>query len=123
MSSYSNNVLQHFFQPHGVGLLAAENAILQACVSSTATGTLQLQIQVGADEKISQARFKAHGCPATIACGSWLTLWLTGKFLGEAEKLTSGQIVDALELTSEKIHCAMMAEDAVKAVVAQYRNK
>ena len=122
---YSDEIMQHFENPHNVGrfpehLSDVGTAMVEAPVSGD---VLKLQIKVSKQGLIEEAKFKAQGGVPIIALGSWLTQWLKGKRLAEAEDIHNMQIAEALALPPVKVHCAVLAEQAVKAVVADYASK
>ena len=84
---------------------------------------MKLQIQVGADGRIEDAKFKTYGCGSAIASSSLVTEWVKGKTLDEATSIRNTQIAEELALPPVKIHCSILAEDAIKAAVADYRKK
>jgi nitrogen fixation NifU-like protein len=84
---------------------------------------MKLQIRVGADGRIEDAKFKTYGCGSAIASSSLVTEWVKGKTLDEAVSIRNTQIAEELALPPVKIHCSILAEDAIKAAVADYRNK
>ena len=123
--SYHANVLDHYKNPRNVGSLdrKARN-VGTGLVGAPACGdVMKLQIQVDNDGKIVDARFKTFGCGSAIASSSLVTEYLLGKRLNEAEKITNKDIAKELRLPPVKLHCSMLAEDAVKAAVADYKKK
>lgn len=124
MFYYSKTVLEYFQQPQNVGELdEADIQVGTGICGSRAQGyCLKLQIQV-IDEVIIAAKFKAYGCVSTIAVGSFLTEWLTQKNLREAVELLHQDIVKRMDLDSKKIHCALLAEDALKAAISNLKEK
>jgi len=122
---YSDEIMQHFENPHNVGgfpenLSDVGTAMVETSISGD---VLKLQIKVSKQGLIEEAKFKAHGGVPIIALGSWLTQWLNGKHLAEAEDIHNTQIAEALALPPVKVHCAVLAEQAVKAAIADYVSK
>ncbi len=123
--AYSNKVLDHYENPRNVGVLDknAEN-VGTGMVGAPACGdVMRLQIQVGADGVIQDARFKTYGCGSAIASSSLVTEWLKGKTLDQAQSIKNADIAEELALPPVKIHCSVLAEDAIKAAIDDYRNK
>lgn len=123
--NYSAEVLAHYHHPSNVGSLDAQALdVGTGQVGTQAEGAvLRLQVQVDPDGIIRAARFKAYGCGATIAAGSLATQRLQGGTLDDALALDAGAFAQALSLPPVKMYCAMLAEDAIKAAVQDYRNK
>jgi len=124
--AYSASTLDHYERPRNVGSFGDNEAgVGSALVSAPAGGdVLRLQIRVDARTGVlEEARFKTHGCVAAFAASSLRTEWIRGKTLEQAASLKSSQIVQALALPPEKIYCAMLAEDAIKAAVEDYLGK
>lgn len=122
---YSEVLMDHFENPRHAGCFdgPAEN-IGSGMVGSRETGgVLRLQIRVDDDGTIVDSRFQAYGPPALIAAGSWLANAVQGASLQESERLTQQSIVQALELPAVRIHCALLAEDALRAAIQDFRNK
>ncbi len=111
---FNASVAQHFWHPLNVGVLAQNDAnIRSVTIGQEDLGqVLRLQIQL-LDGVIAATRFQAYGCPATIATGSWLSEQLKGLSLEQAKNISSQDIVQALELSSDKMHCAFLALDAI----------
>jgi nitrogen fixation protein NifU and related proteins len=123
--AYSDKVIEHYENPRNVGTLdqAADN-VGTGLVGAPACGdVMRLQIQVGDDGVIQDARFKTFGCGSAIASSSLATEWIKGKSLAEAEKISNSQIVEELNLPPVKIHCSVLAEDAIKSAIEDYRKK
>ena len=123
--SYSDKVLEHYERPNNVGSLdAGSNNVGTGLVGAPECGdVMKLQIKVGEDGKIEDAKFKTFGCGSAIAASSLATNWITGKSISEAEKLSNVEIVEELSLPPVKIHCSVLAEDAIKAAINDYKAK
>ena len=123
--AYSDKVLDHYENPRNVGSFAkGEEAVGTGMVGAPACGdVMKLQIKVGADGRIEDARFKTYGCGSAIASSSLVTEWVKGKTLDQATEIKNTQIAHELSLPPVKIHCSILAEDAIKAAVADYRKK
>jgi nitrogen fixation NifU-like protein len=122
--AYSGQVLDHYENPRNVGKLDKNDSrVGTGLVGAPACGdVLQLQIQV--DEGIiTDAKFKTYGCGSAIASSSLVTTWLKGKSIDEAASIQNTQIAEELALPPVKIHCSILAEDAIKAALADYKNK
>ena len=122
--AYSEQVLNHYENPRNVGKLDKNDPqVGTGLVGAPACGdVLQLQIQVE-DEVIIDAKFKTYGCGSAIASSSLITTWLKGKSLDEAAAIQNSHIAEELSLPPVKIHCSILAEDAIKAALADYRAK
>ena len=122
---YSDKVLDHYSNPRNVGSFAKdEEGVGTGMVGAPACGdVMKLQIKVGADGTIEDARFKTYGCGSAIASSSLVTEWVKGKTLDQAVSIKNTQIAQELALPPVKIHCSILAEDAIKAAVADYRKK
>lgn len=122
--AYSEQVLDHYENPRNVGKLDPEDPrVGTGLVGAPACGdVLKLQIQVE-DNIITDAKFKTYGCGSAIASSSLVTTWLKGKNLDEAEAITNTAIAEELALPPVKIHCSILAEDAIKAALADYKAK
>lgn len=122
---YSGKVIDHFENPRNAGSFAKDDAgVATGMVGAPARGeVMKLQIRVDAQGTIAEARFKAYGSAAAIACASLATDWVKGKTLAEAEAIRNAAIAEELALPPVKIHCAILAEDAIKAAVAAYRRQ
>ena len=123
--AYSKQVLDHYNNPRNVGVLdAASKKVGTGMVGAPACGdVMKLQIKVNDDGIIEDARFKTYGCGSAIASSSLLTEWGKGKTLDEASHIKYTEIVDELELPPVKIHCSVLAEDAIKAAINDLRRK
>jgi len=123
--AYSEKVLDHYENPRNVGVLdAASKKVGTGMVGAPACGdVMKLQIKVNDDGIIEDARFKTYGCGSAIASSSLLTEWVKGKTLEEASQIKNTEIVDELELPPVKIHCSVLAEDAIKAAITNLRSK
>lgn len=122
--AYSGQVLDHYENPRNVGKMDKDDPrVGTGLVGAPACGdVLQLQIQVE-DEVITDAKFKTYGCGSAIASSSLVTTWLKGKSLSEAAEIKNTHIAEELALPPVKIHCSILAEDAIKAALADYKNK
>jgi len=123
--SYSEKVIDPYENPRNVGKLdKADVHVGTGMVGAPACGdVMQLQIQVDDDGIIRDARFKTYGCGSAIASSSLVTEWVKGKSLDEAAGIKNTQIAEELALPPVKIHCSVLAEDAIKAAIADYRKK
>ncbi len=123
--SYSNKVIDHYEKPRNVGALdKSDPQVGTGMVGAPACGdVMKLQIKVGLDGKIEDAKFKTYGCGSAIASSSLVTEWLKGRTLDEAATIKNSEIAEELELPPVKIHCSVLAEDAIKAAIADYKNK
>ena len=123
--AYSDKVLDHYENPRNVGKLDAEDAnVGTGLVGAPACGdVMRLQIKVNAEGIIEDAKFKTYGCGSAIASSSLLTEWVKGKSLDDAEQIRNTQIAEELALPPVKIHCSVLAEDAIKAAVKDLRDK
>ena len=123
--AYSDKVLDHYENPRNVGSFdKADDHIGTGMVGAPACGdVMKLQIKVGADGRIEDARFKTYGCGSAIASSSLVTEWVKGKTLDEAATIKNTQIAQELSLPPVKIHCSILAEDAIKAAVEDYKKK
>ena len=122
--AYSGQVLDHYENPRNVGKLdKTDPNVGTGLVGAPACGdVLQLQIKVE-DDVITDAKFKTYGCGSAIASSSLVTTWLKGKTLGEAASIKNTEIAESLALPPVKIHCSILAEDAIKAALADYKQK
>lgn len=123
--AYSDKVIDHYENPRNVGNLdkTAKN-VGTGMVGAPACGdVMRLQIQVGEDGIIEDAKFKTYGCGSAIASSSAVTEWLKGKTLGEAAAIKNKDIAEELALPPVKVHCSVLAEDAIKAAIADYQAK
>src|SRR5271168_2043637 len=123
--AYSDKVLDHYENPRNVGSFAKDDdAVGTGLVGAPACGdVMKLQIRVGADGRIADARFKTFGCGSAIASSSLATEWLKGKTVDEAETIKNSMIAEELHLPPVKIHCSVLAEDAIKSAIADFRAK
>jgi nitrogen fixation NifU-like protein len=123
--AYSEKVLDHYEHPRNVGKLDKNDAdVGTGMVGAPACGdVMQLQIRVSDDGIIQDARFKTYGCGSAIASSSLVTEWVKGKTLDQAMDIRNTHIAEELALPPVKIHCSVLAEDAIKAAVADYRKK
>lgn len=123
--AYSDKVLDHYENPRNVGSLdKADPSVGTGMVGAPACGdVMKLQIKVNAAGVIEEARFKTYGCGSAIASSSLLTEWVKGKTLEEALRIKNTDIAAELALPPVKVHCSVLAEDAIKAAVADYRDK
>ena len=123
--AYSKQVLDHYNNPRNVGVLdAASKKVGTGMVGAPSCGdVMKLQIKVNDNGIIEDARFKTYGCGSAIASSSLLTEWVKGKTLDEASHIKNTEIVDELELPPVKIHCSVLAEDAIKAAITNLRSK
>jgi nitrogen fixation NifU-like protein len=123
--AYSKQVLDHYENPRNVGVLDKDDRnVGTGMVGAPACGdVMRLQIKVNDDDVIEDARFKTYGCGSAIASSSLLTEWVKGKTLSEASKIKNTEIVEELKLPPVKIHCSVLAEDAIKSAVQDLRDK
>jgi nitrogen fixation protein NifU and related proteins len=123
--AYSQKVVDHYENPRNVGSFDREDrAVGTGMVGAPACGdVMKLQIRVSEDGIIEDARFKTYGCGSAIASSSLVTEWVKGKTLDQAMQIRNSQIADELALPPVKIHCSILAEDAIKAAIEDYRNK
>lgn len=123
--AYSDKVLDHYENPRNVGKMdETEKNVGTGMVGAPACGdVMRLQIKVDEDGFIKDAKFKTYGCGSAIASSSLLTEWVKGRTLDEAEDIKNVDIAEELALPPVKIHCSVLAEDAIKAAIEDYRNK
>ena len=122
--AYGEKVLDHYENPRNVGSFENSDQIGTGMVGAPACGdVMKLQIKVDGDGVIEDAVFKTYGCGSAIASSSLLTEWVKGKTLDEAQAIKNTQIAEELALPPVKIHCSVVAEDAINAAVADYRQK
>ena len=123
--AYSEKVLDHYENPRNVGTMDNDDpSVGTGMVGAPACGdVMRLQIKVGADGVIEDAKFKTYGCGSAIASSSLLTEWVKGKTLEEAQQIKNQQIADELALPPVKVHCSVLAEDAIKAAIGDYTKK
>ena len=123
--AYSDKVLDHYENPRNVGKMdEADKNVGTGMVGAPACGdVMRLQIKVNNEGVIEDAKFKTYGCGSAIASSSLLTEWVKGKNLDEAASIKNTEIAQELSLPPVKIHCSVLAEDAIKAAVQDYRDK
>ncbi len=123
--AYSDKVIDHYEHPRNVGTFSKEDASVgTGMVGAPACGdVMRLQIKVNEQGVIEDACFKTYGCGSAIASSSLVTEWVKGKSLEEAAKIKNSEIAEELALPPVKIHCSVLAEDAIKAAIADYRSK
>lgn len=123
--AYSDKVIDHYENPRNVGVLDKDsNKVGTGMVGAPACGdVMRLQIQVNDDGIIEDAKFKTYGCGSAIASSSLLTEWVRGKTLDEAAQIKNTEIAEELALPPVKIHCSVLAEDAIKAAVTDFKSK
>ncbi len=123
--AYSEKVLDHYENPRNVGVFGKDDGdVGTGMVGAPACGdVMKLQIKVGKDGIIEDAKFKTYGCGSAIASSSLVTEWVKGKTLDQALDIKNTQIAEELALPPVKIHCSILAEDAIKAAVADYKTK
>ncbi|MCK5717900.1 MAG: Fe-S cluster assembly scaffold IscU [Thiomargarita sp.] len=123
--AYSEQVLDHYDNPRNVGALDKEDPTVgTGMVGAPACGdVMKLQIKVGDDGVIQDAKFKTYGCGSAIASSSLLTEWVKGKTLDEAAAIKNTEIAEELALPPVKIHCSVLGEASVKAAIADYKKK
>ena len=121
--AYSDIVIDHYENPRNVGKMEIDESVGTGMVGAPACGdVMKLQIKV-VDGVITDARFKTYGCGSAIASSSLVTEWVKGKSLDEAGQIKNSEIAAELALPPVKIHCSILAEDAIKAAIADYRSK
>jgi nitrogen fixation NifU-like protein len=123
--SYSTKVIDHYENPRNVGSFNKDDSeVGTGMVGAPACGdVMKLQIKVGKGGVIEDAKFKTYGCGSAIASSSLVTEWVKGKTLDQAMEIKNTQIAEELALPPVKIHCSILAEDAIKAAVADYKKK
>lgn len=123
--AYSDKVLDHYENPRNVGALDKESAnVGTGMVGAPACGdVMRLQIQVNENDVIEDAKFKTYGCGSAIASSSLLTEWVKGKTLEEATQIKNTDIAEELALPPVKVHCSVLAEDAIKAAINDLKSK
>ena len=122
--AYGEKVLDHYENPRNVGSFKNDDNIGTGMVGAPACGdVMKLQIKVGSNGVIEDAVFKTYGCGSAIASSSLLTEWVKGKTLEEAKAIKNTQIAEELALPPVKIHCSVLAEDAINAAIADYKKK
>lgn len=123
--AYSEKVIDHYENPRNVGAMDKDaQEVGTGMVGAPACGdVMKLQIKVGDDGIIEDAKFKTYGCGSAIASSSLLTEWVKGKSLDEVQEIKNTDIAEELELPPVKVHCSVLAEDAIKAAIADYQSK
>jgi nitrogen fixation NifU-like protein len=123
--AYSEKVLDHYENPRNVGSFEkSDTSVGTGMVGAPACGdVMKLQIKVGDNDIIEDARFKTYGCGSAIASSSLLTEWVKGKTLEEASEIKNSEIADELALPPVKVHCSVLAEDAIKAAISDFKQK
>tara|TARA_Y100001963_G_scaffold119425_1_gene166578 strand:+ start:1063 stop:1449 length:387 start_codon:yes stop_codon:yes gene_type:complete len=123
--AYSEKVIKHYERPSNVGSLdSRSNSVGTGLVGAPECGdVMKLQIEVGDDNKIVDAKFKTFGCGSAIAASSLATEWIKDKTVDEASLIQNTEIVEELSLPPVKIHCSVLAEDAIKAAIKDYKEK
>ena len=123
--AYSTKVIEHYENPRNVGTLdKSDDHVGTGLVGAPACGdVMRLQIRVNDQGVIEDAKFKTFGCGSAIASSSLATEWIKGKTIDEAETIKNSQIVEELNLPPVKIHCSVLAEDAIKAAIEDYKKK
>ncbi len=123
--AYSNKVIDHYENPRNVGAFAkADPMVATGLVGAPACGdVMKLQIKVNEQGIIEDAKFKTYGCGSAIASSSLVTEWVKGKSLDEAAQIKNTDIAQELALPPVKIHCSILAEDAIKAAIADYKQR
>ena len=123
--AYSDKVLEHFEKPRNIGSLdSGDKSVGTGLVGAPECGdVMKLQIQVDDNNKIIDAKFKTFGCGSAIAASSLATEWVKDKTIEEASTINNTEIVEELSLPPVKIHCSVLAEDAIKAAIKDYREK
>jgi Fe-S cluster assembly scaffold IscU len=125
LMAYSEKVIEHYEKPRNIGSLdSGSQSVGTGLVGAPECGdVMKLQIEVDKNEKIIDAKFKTFGCGSAIASSSLVTEWIKGKSLDEAHSIQNTDIVEELSLPPVKIHCSVLAEDAIKRAIDDYRNK
>ena len=123
--AYGEKVIDHYENPRNVGVMDKdESDVGTGMVGAPACGdVMRLQIKVGENGIIEDAKFKTYGCGSAIASSSLLTEWVKGKTLDQAAEIKNSEIAEELELPPVKVHCSVLAEDAIKAAVEDYKSK
>ncbi|MDO5104083.1 MAG: Fe-S cluster assembly scaffold IscU [Lautropia sp.] len=123
--AYSDKVIDHYENPRNVGSMdKSDSSVGTGMVGAPACGdVMKLQIKVNAEGLIEDAKFKTYGCGSAIASSSLVTEWVKGKSLDEALAIRNTEIAEELALPPVKVHCSILAEDAIKAAVEDYRSK
>lgn len=122
--AYSEKVLDHYENPRNVGVIEDDDSVGTGMVGAPACGdVMKLQIKVGENGIIEDAKFKTYGCGSAIASSSLVTEWVKGKTLDEAAEIKNTHIAEELALPPVKIHCSVLAEDAIAAAINNYKEK
>ena len=123
--AYSDKVIDHYENPRNVGSFAKHDpSIATGMVGAPACGdVMKLQLKIDEAGIIEDAKFKTYGCGSAIASSSLVTEWVKGKSIDEAQKLSNTEIAEELALPPVKIHCSILAEDAIKAAIEDYKTK
>jgi nitrogen fixation NifU-like protein len=123
--AYSEKVIDHYENPRNVGSFdKSDTSVGTGMVGAPACGdVMKLQIKVNESGVIEDAKFKTYGCGSAIASSSLLTEWVKGKTLDEAREIKNTEIAEELELPPVKVHCSVLAEDAIKAAIEDYQSK
>ena len=123
--AYSDKVIDHYENPRNVGAFdKGDESVGTGMVGAPACGdVMKLQIKVGADGRIEDARFKTYGCGSAIASSSLVTEWVKGRSVDDALTITNKEIAKELSLPPVKIHCSVLAEDAIKAAISDWKKK
>jgi nitrogen fixation NifU-like protein len=122
--AYSEKVLDHYENPRNVGIIEDDQSVGTGMVGAPACGdVMKLQIKVDENGIIEDAKFKTYGCGSAIASSSLVTEWVKGKSLNQASEIRNTHIAEELSLPPVKIHCSVLAEDAIAAAIEDYRQK
>ncbi len=123
--AYGEKVIDHYEHPRNVGVMDTDsNDVGTGMVGAPACGdVMRLQIQVNDEGVIEDAKFKTYGCGSAIASSSLLTEWVKGKTLEEAQEIKNTEIAEELALPPVKVHCSVLAEDAIRAAITDYKSK
>ena len=122
--AYSEKVLDHYENPRNVGIIEDDQSVGTGMVGAPACGdVMKLQIKVDGNGIIEDAKFKTYGCGSAIASSSLVTEWVKGKSLDQASEIRNTHIAEELSLPPVKIHCSVLAEDAIAAAIEDYRQK
>ena len=122
--AYSEKVLDHYENPRNVGQIEEDDSVGTGMVGAPACGdVMKLQIKVGEGGVIEDAKFKTYGCGSAIASSSLVTEWMKGKTIDEAAEIKNTHIAEELALPPVKIHCSVLAEDAIAAAIENYKSK
>ena len=123
--AYSKKIIDHFENPRNVGSMdKGEKSVGTGIVGAPSCGdVMKLQIKVGKNGVIEDAKFKTYGCGSAIASSSLVTEWIKGRTLEEAKEIKNGDIASYLSLPPVKIHCSVLAEDAIKSAIEDYKSK